>query len=187
MTTKWRAPLLLACVLGGVACHHRVPAPPPLPPPVVPATPPPAPAPPPARASAPVADEYSRLKAMEMADLERLGLLEDVHFDFDKADIRETDRAVLSKDADTLRKYDFLVLTVEGHCDERGTVEYNLALGEHRARAARDYLVNLGVAAARLKTVSYGKEVPLCPEHDEGCWQRNRRSHLRITGKAGGH
>ena len=132
-------------------------------------------------------DDYSRLKAMDLAELDRLGLLEDVHFAYDKADIREGDRAVLVKDADVLKKYDFLVLTVEGHCDERGTVEYNLALGDRRARAARDYLVSLGVEAGRLKTVSYGKELPLCTEHDEACWQRNRRSHLRITGKAGGH
>jgi peptidoglycan-associated lipoprotein len=123
---------------------------------------------------------------MDAAELDRLGLLQDVHFDYDKADVRADDRAVLSKDADVLKKYDFLMLTVEGHCDERGTVEYNLALGERRARATHDYLVSLGVPAARLKTVSYGKENPLCTEHDETCWQRNRRSHLRVTGKAGG-
>jgi len=123
---------------------------------------------------------------MDVAELDRLGLLQDAHFDFDKADIREADRSVLSKDADVLKKYDFLRLTVEGHCDERGTVEYNLALGERRAKAAQDYLVALGVPAERLKTVSYGKESPLCTEHEESCWQRNRRAHLRITGKAGG-
>jgi peptidoglycan-associated lipoprotein len=134
----------------------------------------------------PVPDEYSRLKAMDLADLDRLGLLQDVHFDFDRADVREGDRAVLSNDADALKRFDFIRLTVEGHCDERGTVEYNLALGERRARAAHDYLVALGVPAERLKTVSYGKESPLCTEHDEACWQRNRRAHLRITGKAGG-
>jgi peptidoglycan-associated lipoprotein len=124
---------------------------------------------------------------MDLADVDRLGLLEDVHFAFDKAEIRESDRSALVKDANVLKKYDFLVVTVEGHCDERGTVEYNLALGERRARAARDYLVDLGVSAERLKTVSYGKEVPLCTEHEEACWQRNRRGHMRITGKAGGH
>ncbi len=120
---------------------------------------------------------------MDLGELERLGLLDDVHFDFDKAEIREGDRAVLAKDAGVLKKYDFLTVTVEGHCDERGTVEYNLALGERRARAVQDYLVSLGVPATRLKTVSYGKEKPLCMEHDEACWTRNRRSHLGITGK----
>ena len=77
-----------------------------------------------------------------------------------------------------LKKYDFLRVTVEGHCDERGTVEYNLALGERRAKAAFDYLVSLGVPADRLKTVSYGKEVPVCSESTEACWQKNRRAKL---------
>ncbi len=186
MTTRWVWPALLAGVLGGAACHHRIPPPPQAPPPVAPTPPPPAPAPPPQASTPPVQDEYARIKAMDVAEIEKLGLLEDVRFDFDRADIREGDGRVLAKDADILRKYDFLTVTVEGHCDERGTVEYNLALGERRGNAARDYLVNLGVAAARLKTVSYGKEMPLCGEHSESCWQRNRRAHLRITGKAGG-
>jgi len=184
MSKKW-AVALAVCIVGGVACHHRVAAPPPVAPPVAPTAPPPAPPPAPTPPSPPVPDEYSRLKAMDVASLERLGLLADVHFDFDKADIREGDRAVMAKNAELLKKYDFLMVTVEGHCDERGTVEYNLALGERRARATHDYLVDLGVAAGRLRTVSYGKEVPLCGEHTEECWQRNRRAHLRITGKAG--
>ncbi len=75
---------------------------------------------------------------------------------------------------------------MEGHCDERGTVEYNLALGERRARAAHDYLVSLGVPASRLKTVSYGKEAPLCRDSNEDCWARNRRAHFTMTGKSGG-
>jgi len=75
-------------------------------------------------------------------------------------------------------------VTIEGHADERGTVEYNLALGERRAKAAYDYLVSLGVAADRLKTVSYGKEVPLCQQSTEDCWARNRRDHFAVTGKA---
>ena len=91
-----------------------------------------------------------------------------IHFDFDKADMREGDRAVLAKNAEVLKKFDFLKVTVEGHCDERGTVEYNLALGERRAKAAYDYLVSLGVPADRLKTVSYGKEIPVCSERERG-------------------
>ncbi len=183
MRTKWVALAFLLGALGGWGCHHRIPPPPPPPAPVAPTPPPPAPAPAQAPPSAPVQDEYSRLKAMDIAGLERLGLLDDVHFDFDKSDVRDSDRALLAKDAGTLRKYDFLTVTVEGHCDERGTVEYNLALGERRARAVEDYLVSLGVPAGRLRTVSYGKEKPLCMEHDEACWARNRRSHLGITGK----
>ena len=90
---------------------------------------------------------------------------------------------MLTKNAEALKKFDFLRVTIEGHCDERGTVEYNLALGERRARAAYDYLVSLGVAADRLKTVSYGKEVPVCQQSNEDCWARNRRAHFAVTGK----
>ena len=113
-------------------------------------------------------DEYARLKAMSAEEIEKSGLLKEVFFDFDKAEIREQDRATLSQNADALKRFDFLRVTVEGHCDERGTVEYNLALGERRAKAAYDYLVSLGVPADRLKTVSYGKEVPVCTRVDRG-------------------
>jgi peptidoglycan-associated lipoprotein len=106
-----------------------------------------------------------------------------VHFDYDKADIREGDKAILQKNADVLKQFDFLMVTVEGHCDERGSVEYNLALGERRAKASYDYLVSLGVPAARLKTVSYGKEIPLCHESTADCWARNRRDKFTVSGK----
>jgi peptidoglycan-associated lipoprotein len=131
----------------------------------------------------PQVDEYARLRAMSAEEIEKAGLLAEVHFDFDRAEIRDADRATLAKNADALKRFDFLRVTVEGHCDERGTVEYNLALGERRARAAFDYLVSLGVPADRLKTVSYGKEVPVCQTADEACWQRNRRAHFTVTGK----
>jgi peptidoglycan-associated lipoprotein len=174
----------LAFVATFAACGKKpVPPPPPPPPPVVPEAPPPAPPPPPRVEVAPQVDEYSRLKLMSADELDKMKLLVDVSFDYDKADIRESERAVLAKDAEVLKKYDFLKLTVEGHCDERGTVEYNLALGERRAKAAYDYLVSLGVPADRLKTVSYGKEVPVCSESNEACWQKNRRAHLAVTGK----
>jgi len=104
-----------------------------------------------------------------------------VYFDFDKSDIRESERAKLAKNAEVLKKYDFLRVTVEGHCDERGTVDYNLALGDQRARAARDYLVSLGVAPDRLRTVSYGKERPLDPSGTAEAWARNRRDHFLVT------
>ena len=180
---------VLAVALVGLvalpACHHKPPAggPPPTPPPAAPATPPPAPEPPPSRDVAPVEDEYSRMRKMATDEIERMGLLSEIHFDYDKADIREADRALLTKNAEALKKFDFLRVTIEGHADERGTVEYNLALGERRAKAAYDYLVSLGVAADRLKTVSYGKEVPLCQESTEECWARNRRDHFAVTGK----
>jgi peptidoglycan-associated lipoprotein len=176
------AALLIAGASGGCG-KKKVTAPPP-PPPVMPATPPPAPPAPPRDVVAQT-DEYARLRQTPVDELERMGLLEDVHFDFDRSDIREGDRAVLTKNADVLKRFDFLKITVEGHCDERGTVEYNLALGDRRSRAAYDYLVALGVPADRLKAVSYGKEVPICRESTEDCWQRNRRAHFTITGKTG--
>lgn len=122
---------------------------------------------------------------MDIDAINRLALFGDIHFNFDKADVREVDHAILRKSADALKKFDFLILRLDGHCDERGTVEYNLALGERRARAAHDHLVALGIPASRLKTVSYGKESPLCSEHTETCWARNRRVHFTVTGKAG--
>jgi len=176
--------LSLVATLAFAACGKKAPpAAPPPPPPPAPATPPPAPPPP--RETAPVVDEYAKLKATPTDEIDRMGLLAEVHFDFDKTEIREGDRQILNKNAEVLKRFDFLRVTVEGHCDERGTVEYNLALGERRSKAAYDYLVALGVPAARLKTVSYGKEVPVCAQSNEECWARNRRAHFTVTGKTG--
>jgi len=175
--------LALAAATAFTACAKKVPPAPPPPPPVAPEAPPPAPPPPPKPEVAPVVDEYARLKAMSAEEIEKSGLLKEVYFDYDKADIREPDRATLAQNADALKRFDFLRITVEGHCDERGTVEYNLALGERRAKAALDYLLSMGVPADRLKTVSYGKEVPVCTQSSEDCWQRNRRAHFTVTGK----
>jgi peptidoglycan-associated lipoprotein len=175
--------LALAAAVSFAACGKKTPPPaPPPPPPVAPEAPPPAP-PPPKPEVKPQVDEYARLKAMASDEIDRMGLLQEIYFDLDKSDIREADRAVLSKNADTLKKFDFLKVTVEGHCDERGTVDYNLALGERRARAAYDYLVSLGVPADRLRTVSYGKEIPVCTASTEDCWQRNRRAKFTVSGK----
>ena len=166
--------------LGLAGCKHTPTGPPPAPPaPVVPATPPPAP--PPEPEIAPQVEDP--LAGLSSAELESRGLLADIHFDYDSADLRDADRQVLTQNADFLKTHDYIKVTVEGHCDERGTVEYNLALGERRARNAYDYLVSLGVPADRLKTVSYGKEIPLCQESAEACWARNRRAHFAITGK----
>lgn len=120
---------------------------------------------------------------MSPDEIDKLGLLADIRFDYDKADLREGDRQILAKNAETLKKFDFLKISVEGHCDDRGTVEYNLALGDKRAKTAYDYLTSLGVAADRLKAISYGKEVPLCQQATEECWARNRRAHFTVTGK----
>lgn len=182
MNTTFRSLAVLAA-LALVACGgNPKPKPLPPPPPVAPATPPPAP-PPSSGDVVKQEDEYTRLSKMSSDELDRMGLLQEVHFDYDRADIREADRSVLAKNAEALKRFDFMKVTVEGHCDERGSVEYNLALGERRAKAAYDYLVQLGVPADRLKTVSYGKEVPLCTDASEACWARNRRAKLTVSGK----
>ena len=104
--------------------------------------------------------------------------LQDVHFDFDKYDIRPGDARVLDANAAWLKTNPDRLLLIEGHCDERGTSEYNLALGERRARAAMNYLVSQGVAASRMTFVSYGADRPSCTEHSEACWAQNRRAHF---------
>jgi peptidoglycan-associated lipoprotein len=104
--------------------------------------------------------------------------VKDAYFDYDKADIRPDAREALSQTAQFLRSYPQVRVTVEGHCDERGSTEYNLALGDRRAQATKDFLVSLGVTADRMDTISYGKERPTCMDHNEACWQQNRRGHL---------
>lgn len=104
--------------------------------------------------------------------------VQDAYFDLDKADIRADAREALTKTAQFLRSYPQVNVTLEGHCDERGSTEYNLALGDRRAQAAKDFLVAAGIAAARIQTISYGKERPFCQDHDEACWKQNRRGHF---------
>ena len=105
----------------------------------------------------------------------------DAYFDYDKAEIRADAREALGKTADFFRSYPQLRVTIEGHCDERGSTEYNLALGDRRASAVKQYLVSLGIPADRLTTVSYGKEKPFCMQSDEACYQQNRRGHFIQT------
>jgi peptidoglycan-associated lipoprotein len=104
--------------------------------------------------------------------------VKDAFFDFDKSDIREDARTALTKDAEFLRSYSQVRVSIEGNCDERGSTEYNLGLGQRRAEAAKNYLISLGIPADRMETVSWGKERPVCTDHDENCWQRNRRAHF---------
>lgn len=101
--------------------------------------------------------------------------LKDIYFGFDRYDLSSDARATLRSAADWLRSSPSVRVEIEGHCDARGTSEYNLALGAKRAQAARDYLESLGVAAGRLSTISYGEEIPVCRDNNESCWQRNRR------------
>ena len=108
--------------------------------------------------------------------------MKDIHFDFDRYIIMSGDKTILKQVADTLRKNSNLKVTIEGNCDERGTNEYNLALGDRRAKAAKDFLLSLGIQSGRMDTVSYGEEKPLCTESTEACWAKNRRDHFVLGG-----
>ena len=177
--------LVLACSLLGAVlllaagCKKKAPTTTPeaAPPPPAPAeaVPPPSAPPPPAREEGVMSEDISTLNAK--------GYLKDAFFDFDKADLREDARTSLSADADWLKQYSSIQVLVEGHCDERGTEEYNLSLGEKRASAVKSYLASLGVSGSRIRTVSYGKDRPFCTDHNESCWQENRRGHFVITAK----
>ncbi len=107
--------------------------------------------------------------------------VKDIFFDYDKYDVRASDQAVLQGDAEFLKSHPNMNITIEGHCDERGSTEYNLALGDNRANSVKNALTQLGIPASRIRTISYGKEKPFCTESNEECWQQNRRGHFTIT------
>jgi peptidoglycan-associated lipoprotein len=111
------------------------------------------------------------------------GILADVHFGYDSSDVDGEARDVLARNATWLRDNGRAKVELEGHADSRGTIEYNLALGARRAKAVKDYLVGQGIAAERISTISYGKELPLCQEESETCWARNRRVHAVVLGQ----
>jgi peptidoglycan-associated lipoprotein len=110
-------------------------------------------------------------------------LLKDIYFDFDKYDIRLEDTVILKGNAEVLKKYLKVKIQIEGHCDERGTNEYNLALGERRANSTKNYLASLGISQDRISTISYGEEKPLDPGHNEEAWGKNRRAHTVILSR----
>jgi peptidoglycan-associated lipoprotein len=116
---------------------------------------------------------------------EEEGLFEDISFDFDMYDIRPDAKPVLQNVASWLLKNPQAKLSVEGHCDERGTNEYNLALGDRRAKAVRDYLIALGIGSDRIEMISYGEEKPVCSDKTEECWTKNRRAHFVVLREAG--
>jgi peptidoglycan-associated lipoprotein len=180
--------IALAATVGMSACAKKKPAPPPAAPPAAEAprtTPAPPPPPPPAPretpAPAPTEDEIFARKSLE--DLNHEKPLGDAYFDLDSSQIRADAQPALQKDSEWLKRWASTKVTVEGHGDSRGTAEYNLALGDRRASAVRDYLVSLGIPAARVQVVSKGKEQPVCTEENESCWQQNRRGHFVITAK----
>jgi peptidoglycan-associated lipoprotein len=123
----------------------------------------------------------SSLESLRTGESATGGPLKDINFDFDSVALSEAARATLKANADWLKSNSSARIQVEGHCDERGTAEYNMALGAKRAQAALDYLTTLGVAANRISTVSYGEEIPLCKEKTEECWAKNRRDRFVIT------
>jgi peptidoglycan-associated lipoprotein len=179
--------LCLVFAVGAAACASRAPEPAPAPPPPAPEPPPAPPAPPPPPKPAPppprelTEEEIFAKKTLEQLNAERP--LADVFFDYDQSVIREDQRPALQKNADWLKRWTSTRITIEGHADERGSSEYNIALGERRAAAVRDYLVALGVPADRISIVSRGEETPFCTESNEACWQQNRRGHFIITAK----
>jgi peptidoglycan-associated lipoprotein len=156
-----------------VGCAKEEPPPPTVEPPPRPAAPPP---PPPSPLPPPPGPSISQQAFQEFQN-------QDIYFDFDKYDLRTDARATLDRKASFLNQNSSVRVQIEGHCDERGTEEYNLALGERRANAAKQYLTTAGISAGRLSTISYGKERPLDPGHNEAAWAKNRRDHFVITGQ----
>jgi peptidoglycan-associated lipoprotein len=173
--TRFPRSLKFAClsavlILG--ACTHKQEA--------VNTAPPPAPPPAMAPAPAPVTSSIIPGSAEDF----RVNVGDTVHFALNQYNIEDSDKAVLGRQAAWLSKYPAVRVTVEGHCDERGTREYNLALGARRANAVKEYLVSQGVSNGRLETISYGKERPICTDSNEACWAQNRRGVTTITGGA---
>ena len=189
----WLGAMVVFVALIVIGCSKKVPPPPPPPPsPPPPATAPapppppppqqkptPPPAPPPAAPRAPTEEELFTKKDLAAVTAD----LSDVMFDYDQFNIRDDQRASLQRNADYLRRWTTVRVTVEGHADARGTNQYNLALGQRRAAAIRDYLVGTGVAADRLVVVSKGEEDPVCREDNDACHASNRRGHFIATAK----
>ncbi len=182
--------LAVALVFAG-ACRKAAPVARPTPPPPTPfptaagsTTPPaptPVPEPPPVPVEPPVTS--SAIDNLAIDEINKNSPLKPVFFSYDSEELDDAARAVLNEDAQVLKRYATWVVTVEGHTDERGSAEYNLALGERRALAVKTYLLSLGIAGDRLRTVSYGKEFPFEPGHDEPAWTKNRRAHFMLTSK----
>ncbi len=180
--------VLLVVLLTGSCVRNPAPVEPDAPPPPPPGAqrdtePTPPPPPPPFPPPTPPTIEEDEFASRTLEELNQESPLEPVFFGYDSSELDPAGRSSLDANAEILRRYGTWVITIEGHCDERGTAEYNLALGERRALAAREYLLNLGFGADRLGTVSYGKEFPFDPSHDDAAWSRNRRAHFVITSK----
>ena len=185
---KWSAPVVVLA-LAAMACHKRPPAVSPTTTPSASTTVaprPPSPAAPPAAAPRPAEgplSEEERFRRQSLVELNAEHPLADAFFDYDQNTLRDDAREALQKDAVWLTKWSQTAISIEGYCDERGTPEYNLALGEQRASVVRQYLENLGVSPSRILIVSLGKEARCCQQSNEECWSKNRRGHFVITRK----
>jgi len=183
--------LMLVAAIVATGCNRRKPATPqPAPAPGATSQPPAVPNAPPAPKRVddalpvppqPLSDDSVANRSLD--DLNRDSPLKPVYFGLDSADLDDVGRAAASANAEVLKRYSTWVVTIEGHCDERGTAEYNLALGERRATAVKTYLTSLGISPDRVRTVSYGKEFPFNPGHTEDAWNQNRRGHFVITSR----
>jgi peptidoglycan-associated lipoprotein len=180
--------LLMVTIVVGACAKKKPPIARPIPPPPAGSTtvtPPPEPPAPSAEPTSvppePVAEDS--IAAGSIDDINRNSPLKPVFYELDEAEVDAEGQRILQANAEILRRYTTWQISIEGHCDERGTAEYNLALGERRAVAARNYLVSLGIPADRVKTVSYGKEFPFDPGHNEEAWSKNRRAHFVVTAK----
>lgn len=188
--TRFAAVVVLVVAVAGGACSKKKPPvvrPMPEPPATATIPPQPPPAPPQPIGEEPIVPTQpipeSAIEGKPIDELNREGLLKPVFFGYDDTDLSQEAQQTLNENAALLKQHSTWVITIEGHCDERGTAEYNLALGERRAVAARTYLVSLGIPADRLHPVSYGKEFPFDPAHNEAAWSKNRRAHFVITAK----
>jgi len=187
----WAAVAIVTVAVTAGGCGKKkpvtpAPTPPPAPapappPPTTKPAPPPAPAPPPPAPKPPTEDEV--FAAMSLDELNKKGVLTDTFFALDSSELTGESRGAIQKNSDYLKRWTSTKVMVEGHADSRGTNEYNLALGEKRAGAVRDYLVSLGIPADRVTVVSKGEEAPFCTEEAENCWQQNRRGHFIFTAK----
>jgi peptidoglycan-associated lipoprotein len=191
LRTRVHLLILTAALTMAVACHKAPPVarptPPPPPPvpmssaPAAPVAPAPVPEPPAVPIEPPITADPLNNSAIDA--INKNSPLKPVFFAYDSDELDDPARAILNEDAQVLKKYGSWVVSIEGHSDERGSAEYNLALGERRALAAKNYLVSVGIGTERLRTVSYGKEFPFDPGHDEAAWLKNRRAHFMLTSK----
>jgi len=181
---------VLLLTIGVAACKDKAkpPVARPMPPPLVtntgdPTRPPDPPRPVSEPVIVPPMPAEDTIGSKSIDDLNRDSPLRPLFFELDSSDVSTDGQQVLQANAAVLKKYPGMQITIEGHCDERGTAEYNLALGERRALSAKNYLVSLGIPADKVKTVSYGKEFPFDAGHDDNAWKNNRRAHFVITAK----